>query len=219
MIELQSVSKSYKSATSRKVILEDCSFALPLNRSLAVLGQNGAGKSTLLRLLSGAETPDRGKIIRKNLRVSWTMGLSSGFQSSLTGRDNARFVARLYGANPSKVVDYVEDFAELGDYLTMPVKTYSSGMKARLAFGLSMAIEFDLYLIDEIISVGDARFKAKSLALFKEKAGHARFIMVSHSKQTLQDYCDCSVRIKNGRLIYHDSLTEGIKAYEGEMSQ
>jgi capsular polysaccharide transport system ATP-binding protein len=211
-----SVTKSYKTLEGRKVILDDCSFHLKEGLSLAVLGGNGAGKSTLLRLISGAESADSGRIQRGSRRVSWPLGLASGFQTSLTGRDNIRFVARLYGRNPQTVIDEVEAFAEIGDYLTMPVKTYSSGMKARVAFGLSLAIDFDLYLIDEIIAVGDAAFKAKSLKAFKAKTKIADVIMVSHSTKTLKDFCDYAVTLHEGRMTFNNNLHEAITLYERE---
>ena len=147
MIELQHVCKSYPLKEGQHVVLDDVNLRMEEGKNIAILGLNGAGKSTLIRIIGGAEAPDSGKVIRTS-RVSWPIGFSGCFHGSLTGRENLRFVSRIYGADIREVTRYVEDFAELGDYLDMPVKTYSSGMRSKLAFGLSMAIQFDFYLID-----------------------------------------------------------------------
>ena len=158
MIQLQNVSKKYHTQGGWTTVLKDINLTLERGQKLGILGRNGAGKSTLIRLMSGAEPPSSGKIIR-DMSISWPLAFSGGFQGSLTGIDNLKFICRVYGADYQKVRDYVEDFAELGKYMYEPLKSYSSGMRARLAFGLSMAIEFDCYLIDEVMAVGDQRFK------------------------------------------------------------
>ncbi len=217
MIELHQVSKTYRMKGIRKVIFEGLDFKFEHGRNIAVMGPNGAGKSTLLRLLSGAEMPDEGRIVR-NVRVSWPLGFSGGFNGSMTGLENVRFVSRIYGEDTERIIDYVEEFSELGKSMNLPIRTYSSGMKARLAFGLSMAIDFDCYLIDEITAVGDANFKKKSKAALKHKLDHARIIMVSHSKETLRSYCDCGILLADGKLHYFDDverLLEGYKALFG----
>lgn len=205
MIDLINVSKSYKTNGIRKIIFDDLSFSFPENRNVAIVGPNGAGKSTLIRLIAGTELPDRGRIVRRG-RVSWPLGFSSGFNGGMTGLENIRFVARIYEQDTEAMIDYVSDFSELGTSLHLPVKTYSSGMKARLAFGMSLAIDFDCYLIDEIIAVGDERFKAKSKAALDSKISHARVIMVSHSISQITHYCDCGIIIRESHIAYHDDI-------------
>lgn len=170
MIELSHIHKTYPLKNGeRNIVLNDVNLKIEEGRSIAILGLNGAGKSTLMRIIGGAEAPDSGKVIRTS-KVSWPIGFSGCFHGSLTGRENLRFVSRIYGADIKAVTEYVEDFAELGKYLDMPVKTYSSGMRSKLAFGLSMAIQFDFYLIDEAFSVGDATFRKRLVRKFK--SGH-----------------------------------------------
>ncbi|MBA8840451.1 ABC transporter ATP-binding protein [Ochrobactrum sp. RH2CCR150] len=205
MIDLIGVSKSYKVNGIRKVIFDGLSFSFPNDRNVAILGPNGAGKSTLIRLIAGTELPDRGRIVRRG-RVSWPLGFSSGFNGGMTGLENIRFVARIYRQDTEQMIDYVSDFSELGTALHLPVKTYSSGMKARLAIGMSLAIDFDCYLIDEIIAVGDERFKAKSKAAIDAKISHARVIMVSHSISQIMQYCDCGIMIRDGQIDYYDDI-------------
>jgi capsular polysaccharide transport system ATP-binding protein len=205
VIDLIGLSKSYKTNGVRKVIFDELHFSFPKDRNVAILGPNGAGKSTLIRLIAGTELPDRGRILRHG-RVSWPLGFSSGFNGGMTGLENIRFVARIYGQDTEEMIDYVGDFSELGIALQLPVRTYSSGMKARLAFGMSLAIDFDCYLIDEIIAVGDERFKAKSKAALDAKISHARVIMVSHSLSQIMQYCDCGIIIRDGHIEYHDDI-------------
>ena len=167
MIELQNVCKRYRVKTGWHTVLDNVNLRIEEGKSIGILGVNGAGKSTMIRIIGGAELPDSGHVIRTS-RVSWPIGFSGCFHGTLTGRENLRFVSRVYGADIRKVTEYVEDFAELSDYMDMPVKTYSSGMRSKLAFGLSMAIGFDFYLIDEAYSVGDAAFKQKADRALKE---------------------------------------------------
>ncbi len=201
MIALRDVYKAYKTPRGRKVILEGVSREFPPGVNVGILGRNGAGKSTLIRLISGTESPDSGEVY-KGARVSWPLGFKVGFNSKLTGRENLRFVCRLYGENYRKVMDFVEDFAELGDYFDMPVLTYSSGMKAKLTFGISMAFQFDYYLIDELTAVGDAVFRKKSKACFAERRKSATLLVVSHSMGTIRAFCDKALVLHNGNL--HD---------------
>ena len=156
---------------------------------MGILGLNGQGKSTLIRIISGSERPDSGTVTRRS-RVSWPIGFTGGFNGSLTGRENLRFTSRIYGANIQEVTEFVEDFTELGPYMDMPVKTYSSGMRSKLAFGLSMSIGFDFYLIDEAWSVGDASFRAKAEKLFEARKAHATLVVVSHNVATIRKNCD-----------------------------
>src|ERR1700685_4326763 len=165
MIQLDRVFKFYRTGKHVKIVLDHISTVFQSGRSYGLLGVNGAGKSTTLRLIAGTELPNAGRI-RRTVRVSWPLGFAGGFHHLMTGRENVKFVARAYGADCRKTLDFVEDFSELGDYLDVPVKTYSSGMMARLAFGVSMAIEFDCYLIDEITAVGDVRFQARCKQAF-----------------------------------------------------
>lgn len=213
MIELHNVSKSYTLKGVHKQILEDVSLAFPADRNIAIMGRNGAGKSTMMRLLAGIELPDRGRIYRSS-KVSWPLGFAGGFNGSMTGIENVRFVARLYGHDTREVIAYVEDFSELGKSLKLPIKTYSNGMKARLAFGLSMAIDFDCYLIDEITAVGDQNFKAKSKKVFDNKLADSQIIMISHSMAAIREYCDAGIFLEGGRLYYYDDIEEIISDYQ-----
>lgn len=218
MIEVRNLYKSYRDRSQQKRyrVFENLSFTLPEGRNVAILGRNGSGKSTLLRLLGGIDVPDRGRIITDK-RISWPVGLSGGFQGSLTGRENVKFVARVQGARgPAlrRIVDYVESFAEIGDYLDEPVKTYSSGMRGRVAFGLSLAFDFDYYLIDEAMSVGDAHFKKKAKDALKDKIGKSNILLVSHSMSDVSSLCDCVLLVRDGNVTFFDGVKSGIGAYQ-----
>lgn len=212
MIELKNISKTYRIKGIRKRVIDRLSFTFPGDRNVAIIGSNGAGKSTLLRMLAGAEEPDEGDIVR-NVRVSWPLGFAGGFNGSMTGIENIRFVARVYGVDAATVINYVQDFSELGQSLRLPIKTYSSGMKARLAFGMSMAVDFDCYLIDELTAVGDQTFKKKSQAVFREKLPNSRIIMVSHSMSQIREYCDCGLLLTPKGIWYHDNIEDLISDY------
>jgi capsular polysaccharide transport system ATP-binding protein len=176
------------------------------------MGVNGAGKSTTMRLIAGAELPNSGRVRRK-ARISWPLGFAGGFHPQMTGRENVKFVARIYGADVRRTMDFVEDFSEIGDYIDVPVKTYSSGMMARLSFGLSMAIDFECYLVDEITAVGDARFQARCQEAFAERRKRANIIMVSHSMETIREYCDRGGVIVDGQVIMFGNVDLAIEAY------
>ena len=212
MIELFNVSKTYKLKSGRKTILNGVTASIPW-KNIGVLGRNGAGKSTFLRLISGIEEPDSG-IVKRSKSFSWPIGFRGSFHPMLSGIENVRFVARLYGQNTEEMIDKVEDFAELGQFFYEPVKTYSSGMGARLAFGLSMAIKFEVFLVDEVMAVGDAKFQAKSKAAFKAMLPTSKIIMVSHSMSSIREYCDAGLVIDNGRMTYFEDLDEAIARYE-----
>ncbi|ENO8416358.1 ABC transporter ATP-binding protein [Vibrio mimicus] len=212
MIELVNVSKSYKTPNGSKQVLKPCSMPFPKGRNIGLLGVNGAGKSTLLRMIAGSEAPTTGKIIR-NVKMSWPLGFAGGFNGSLTGYENLRFVTRIYGEDIKRVEAFVSDFSELGDYLNMPIKSYSSGMKARLAFGLSMAMDFECYLVDEITGVGDRRFQEKCRDAFKARSEHANIIMVSHSMPTLKEHCDMGAVLDRGELTFYQDINEAIDVY------
>ena len=205
MLALEHVYKSYPTRKGMRTVLHDINFSLEKGEKLGILGRNGAGKSTLIRLIGGVESPDSGRIIR-NMSVSWPLAFSGAFQGSLTGMDNLRFICRIYNADIAKVKKFTEDFAELGLYLNEPVKTYSSGMKARLAFALSLAIEFDCYLIDEVIAVGDARFNAKCKHELFEKRKDRSLILVSHSEHAIKQYCDKGMVLQEGHLSQLESV-------------
>lgn len=212
MIDFEGVTKSYRlRGGARRIVLQDFTMSLPY-RNIAVLGRNGAGKSTLLRLISGLIDPDYGQITRST-SMSWPIGLRASFHGMLTGIENIRFVARVYGADEQAVIDYVTEFAELGPFLYEPVRTYSAGMGARIGFGLSMALRFDVYLVDELLSVGDASFKAKSRRAFDDLLTRSRIILVSHSMGALRDYCDCGLLVANGSAWFYDDIEEAIDAY------
>jgi capsular polysaccharide transport system ATP-binding protein len=216
MIKLENLTKSYKTTKGRHYVFKDINIVLPEGKSIALIGRNGAGKSTLLRVIGGIDRPDSGSI-KTNKSISWPVGLSGGFQGSLSGRENVKFVARLYAAKGElkEKIEFVESFSELGKYFDMPIKTYSSGMRARLGFGLSMAFKFDYYLVDEVTAVGDARFKNKCANLFKGLNNTANYIMVSHSLNSLREFCDSALYLgKDNNIHYFDDVNDGIKAYE-----
>ncbi|CAO1664951.1 MULTISPECIES: ABC transporter ATP-binding protein [Salinicola] len=214
MIEIRNLYKRYHNHHDSPWVLKDISLTIPSGVSVGLLGRNGAGKSTLLRLIGGMDSPDRGEIIR-NSRVSWPIGLAGGFQGSMTGRQNVKFVARIHGAEEEieRVVREVEEFAEIGDAFDEPVKTYSSGMRSRLAFGLSLAFDFDVYLSDEATAVGDRAFKAKAKNAFKERVGRASLIMVSHGEGVLREFCEAGIVLEKGQAKWFDDIEEAISAY------
>jgi len=216
MIEIRNVSKGYKLRRGWKPVLDDVSFALPQDRSIGILGRNGAGKSTLVRLIAGLEKPDSGKIDHHGTRLSWPLNQAAGAHGSMTGRENIRFICRLYGIDYRRKVDFVEDFAELGPFMDQPVKTYSSGMKARLTFGIGMAFDFDTYLIDEGFGGGDARFKGRVEEIFSEKrrSGNCNMIVVSHNAQTITRYCDMAAVLEGGKLRLYDDMDAALAAYQ-----
>lgn len=216
MIRLENVTKSYRLRHGRKYVMRNVTLTLPRGKSIGLLGRNGAGKSTLLRMIGGSILPDEGNIIRK-VAVSWPLGFSGGFHGALTGAQNVRFIARIYGVDTDDLVSKVADFSELGVFMHMPVSTYSSGMRARLAFGTSMGIDFDIYLVDEITSVGDAAFRQKTSAAFKSKATEADIIMVSHSHRTILDYCQSGIVIENGNIDYYDNIDDALEKHNANM--
>ena len=212
MIVFEHVCKSYPTKFGRKVVIDDLNMAFDTSKNIGILGLNGAGKSTLLRLIGGAELPERGRILRSE-SISFPLGYSGCFASNMSGRQNAAFVARVYGYDVDQVVDFVEAFAELGKYFDEPIKNYSSGMSARLGFGVSIALEFDIYLIDEGFSSGDSRFAARCQAAFKERLKNSRLIIVSHMTETLLTYCDVGATLHNGKLTYFDNIKGAIEYY------
>ncbi|MBB6123742.1 ABC transporter ATP-binding protein [Sphingobium subterraneum] len=212
MIVCTNISKYYSHSGRQKDVLQNVNLTIGRGDRIGLLGRNGAGKSTLIKMIGGVETPSSGKIIRQ-MSISWPLGFNGGFQGSLTGLDNARFIARVYGREYAVIKRFVEDFTELGKQLRMPVKTYSSGMRARLAFALSLAIEFDCYLIDEIILVGDQNFQRKCQVEMFEKRQNRSIILASHSPEFIKSHCNKAVLINQGRATLYNDVDEALAQY------
>lgn len=217
MIVVRNVTKSYLTNKGRTFVFRDLNLTIPSNKNVALVGRNGVGKSTLMRLLGGQDVPDSGQI-QTNKSISWPVGLSGGFQGSLTGRQNSKFVARvqgLHGEEMRSAVRFVEEFADIGKYFDLPVNSYSSGMRGRVAFGLSLAFKFDYYLVDEAISVGDAHFREKAQNLFEQRTGSANLILVSHGMGQVRKMCNYVILLKPGGEVQHfEDVEEGISAYQ-----
>jgi len=212
MIEFQNVYKSYPMKHGRKHILQDFTFRFPVDKNIGILGRNGSGKSTIMRLIAGSEFPDSGNILRKG-KFSWPLGFSGGFSPSLTGEENLRFICRVYNADISAVTEFVREFSELGDFFFEPIRNYSSGMRSRLSFGLSMAIDFDVVLIDEILGVGDQRFREKCRQKVIEKTKAAQVVMVSHSMETIRSFSDIALLLDNEKFTIYEDVEEAIEIY------
>lgn len=213
MIELRNVNKSYVLKNSRTVVARELTFTFPSGQSIGLLGRNGAGKSSLLRMIAGTVLPDSGEILSTG-SISWPVGFAGSFHPELSGAQNVRFVARLYGVDSDAMIDFVRDFAELGEHFHLPVRSYSSGMRSRLAFGMSMAVPFDTYLIDEVTAVGDAAFSAKSKAILKDRLEQSGAIIVSHSMRLLRRLCTAGALLHEGQLFYYDDINEAIEHHE-----
>ena len=217
MIEVKNLTKSYVHKGKRVTVFEDISFRIDRGESVALLGRNGAGKSTLLRILGGIDYPDSGTI-QADVSISWPVGLVGGFQGSLSGRENVIFVSKIYAGNEPDVIQEkvrrVEEFAELGAYYDRPFKTYSSGMRSRVTFGLSMAFDFDVYLMDEVSSAGDERFRKRSKERLKDLNKKADFMLVDHNLWGLQFHCNRALLLHNGGLIEFDDLEKAIRAHK-----
>ena len=212
MISVEHVYKKYQTRTGAVTVLNDINFSLKKGEKIGILGRNGAGKSTLIRLISGVEAPTSG-IIRREMSISWPLAFSGAFQGSLTGMDNLRFICRIYNADIEYVKAFTESFSELGRYLYEPVKNYSSGMKARLAFALSLSVEFHCYLIDEVIAVGDSRFSDKCRYELFEKRQDRSIILVSHSPNAIRQYCDNAMVLDQGKMLQFPSIDEAYQYY------
>lgn len=217
MIELRGICKTYQTSAGPNCVLDNVDLRLPARQSVGILGRNGAGKSTLLRIIGGAELPDAGEVIRRG-RISWPIGFGGGFNGSLSGEENCRFVARIYGQDVDYVIDETRDFADIGAYFHMPVRTYSSGMRARLAFALSMAIDFDVYLVDEVTAVGDKQFQEKCRQAFAERRERSSIVMVSHQPTTLKQYCRSFAVLREGRLALFDDFDQAAEHHEGKLA-
>jgi capsular polysaccharide transport system ATP-binding protein len=216
MIEFENVSKSFWTGQTRKVILDRASFRIELGHSLGILAPNGAGKTTIINMMAGLEKPDEGRVLRSS-RISFPLGFMGGVVNKHTGTENARYIARLYGLDP----DYVEGFcrwmAGLGEYFEMPVGTYSSGMRGRFTFSLMLALEFDIYLIDEgMPATTDVEFNLKAGRILRERLAKATVVVVSHQSRTLEKFCKSAAVLKNGRLYMFDTLEEAKRLYDYE---
>jgi capsular polysaccharide transport system ATP-binding protein len=213
MITLDNVSKAYRTPQGgRRIVLDRVSAAFPDGCNFGILGANGAGKSTLVRLLAGSEMPDRGDI-RRNGRVSFPLGYGGTFHDALSGRENVSFIARVYGSNLAETTAYVTEFAELGMYFDMPLNTYSAGMRARLAFGICLAIDFDIYLIDEVTEIGDERFRHKCALAFRARMQRSDIILVTHNSRTIRQYCDRAAILADGVLRLYDDVADALESY------
>lgn len=213
MIRLENLTKSFRIKGEKKVVIDNLNLTLPPHTSLALLGRNGAGKSTLLEIIAGISRPDSGRVVTDGT-ISWPVGLGGSFHRDLTGAENVRFVARIYGVDTDDLVAFVEDFAELGKSYHMPVRSYSSGMRSRLTFGCSMGIKFDTYLVDEVTAVGDKTFKKKSRQIFAERMKTSSAIMVNHNLKEVRKYCNAGIILEHGRAEYFEDLDEAIALHE-----
>ena len=219
MIIIDDVYKRYQTIHGPgRWVLEGVSLIIPPKVSVGLIGRNGAGKSTLLRLIGGVDQPNRGRVERR-CRVSWPMGFGGSFQSSLTGRQNAKFVSRIHGHQDdlAENLAFIESFSELGSAFDEPINTYSSGMKSRLQFGISLAFNFDVYISDEVTAAGDAAFKEKAKKAFKKVADHASLIMVSHGEGTLRQFCSAGILLDQGKAYWFDDIDEALRIYKKEL--
>ncbi len=216
MIRLVNLTKTYELEGVRKTVIENVTLNLPANTSIGLLGRNGAGKSTLLRMIAGTQAPTSGKIVVEG-SVSWPVGFAGSFHPDLTGGQNARYVARIYGVDSDELVAFAKDFAELGSHFNLPLRTYSSGMVSRLAFAISMGIAFDTYLVDEVTAVGDAAFRQKSHDLFRERMKNAGAIVVNHSMPSIRELCTKAIVLEQGQLIWFEDIEEAIRYHNKNM--
>ena len=212
MIRFDGVSKAYHERKFKKQVFSNLNFTVEKGVSIGICGANGAGKSTLMRLIAGVEQPSSGHIFR-GMSTSWPIGYANCFQSSLTGADNARFISRIYNRDEQQLLDFVDDFAQLGSYLRQPVSTYSSGMAARLAFGISLAIDFECYLVDEVTAAGDERFRARSESELLARRDSSTLLMTSHDTGTLRAYCKRGAVLYGGALAMYDTIEEACEVH------
>jgi capsular polysaccharide transport system ATP-binding protein len=212
MIALKDVTKGYFIEGRRKRVLTGVNCVIPFGTNLGIVGVNGSGKSTLVRILAGVEAPDSGEVRRVGT-VSWPIARAAGFHPRMTGEENARFIARLYGIDVQETVDFVSDFSELGPAMKEEVSTYSSGMHSRLGFAMSMAVKFDFYLVDEVLAVGDQRFQEKCRRAFAERHATATIVMISHQPSTLRLFCETAAILHAGKLVFYDSVEQAMRMY------
>lgn len=218
MIDIQNITKCYQTRHGNVTVLDNVNLTIRSGEKVGILGRNGAGKSTIIRLISGAERPTSG-IIRREMSVSWPLAFGGAFQGTLTGLDNLRFICRVYGKSTEDRIAYVQEFSELGRYLREPVKTYSAGMRARLAFAISMVVEFDCFLIDEIVAVGDSRFHEKCRVELFEKRKDRAMIIVSHDPGYVREHCSRAAVLTKGKLSSFDYVDEAFDFYQRQESE
>lgn len=216
MIRFENLTKRFVANGYVKTVMEDVSLTIPSKTAVALLGRNGAGKSTLLRMIAGTIDPTSGQILSTGT-ISWPVGFSGSFHPDMTGAQNIKFLARVYGVDTQALAEFVEEFAELGDHFRQPFRSYSSGMKSRLAFGVSMGIKFDTYLVDEVTAVGDASFKSKAKAMFRDRMADAGAVFVSHSMGQVREICDVGIVLEHGHLTYYDDIDAAIAHHERNM--
>ena len=212
MMVFENLSKGFWVRGEWHTVLDNLNLVLPTGKSLALLGRNGAGKSTLLKIISGTMPPTTGRVIAQGT-VSWPVGFAGSFHRDLTGAQNTKFLARVYGVDTQTLTDFVEDFAELGKHFHMPMSSYSSGMYSRLAFGISMGIAFDIYLVDEVTAVGDTRFREKSAAVFAERMKQSSAVLVSHNPGDIRKFYDAAILLHEGKLAYFDDVEAALAAH------
>jgi len=217
MIVLRDLTKIFEINGSTKVVADRLNTVFPTRVSVGLLGRNGAGKSTLLKVIAGTSAPTSGEVLSDG-NISFPVGLASAMHPDMTGAQNTRFVARIYGADTREMIRFVAHFAELGEHFHLPVRTYSSGMKSRLSFGINMALQFDTYLIDEITAAGDAAFREKSRRIFQERMKNAGAIFVSHSMSTMREMCEAGAVLEDGHLTYYDDIEDAIAHHEQNMA-
>ncbi|WP_349773722.1 MULTISPECIES: ABC transporter ATP-binding protein [Moraxella] len=220
MIQIKNITKSFMTPQGRHYLFKDLNFTIEDKQSVGLLGRNGAGKSTLLRIICGLDEPDSGEVLT-NSTISWPVGVAGGFQGSLTGRQNVRFVCRLYSSSDyiDEKIRFVEEFADIGKYFDMPVKSYSSGMKARLTFGLSLAFDFDYYMLDEVSAVGDAAFRKRSEQVLQARREQAGFLVVSHNLGDIERNCDIGVVLMNQTAHVFNDIKQAIEVYNEHVHQ
>ena len=216
MIKFNNLRKEFVIGGQRKVVIEDLNLSIPGRTSVALLGRNGAGKSTLLKMVAGTMDPTSGEILSDGT-ISWPVGFAGSFHPDLSGAQNTKFIARIYGVDTEDLSAFVEDFAGLGPSYHLPFRSYSSGMKSRLSFGVSMGIPFDIYLVDEVTSVGDAQFRAKSKEVFLDRMARSGSFVVSHGMDQIRQLCDVGIVLENGRATYFEDLEEAIAQHNENM--
>jgi capsular polysaccharide transport system ATP-binding protein len=217
MIRFEHLTKVFSLEGKHKRVADDINATFPTGRAVALLGRNGAGKSTLLEMIAGTVTPTSGRIVSSGT-ISWPVGFAGSFHPELSGAQNTRFVARIYGVDTDQLIEFVEDFAGLGQHYRLPFRSYSSGMKSRLAFGVSMGIGFDTYLVDEVTAVGDAAFRARSSQVFKERMKTSGAVVVTHSMQQVRELCDAAAVLNEGKLRYFEDVEEAIQVHSANMA-
>jgi len=217
MVRLEHLHKSFFVNGHEKVVARGMNVVFPTGKSVALLGRNGAGKSTLMRMIAGTTMPDSGKVTSDGT-ISWPVGFGGSFHKDMTGSQNIRFIGRIYGVDTDTLSEFVEDFAELGAHYHMPIRTYSAGMRSRLAFGVSMGIDFDTYLVDEVTAVGDANFRRKSRAVFEARMHRSSAILVSHEMRQVRNFCDAGCVLEDGKIEYFDDLAEAIDRHNQIMA-